>query len=64
MSKRVKLGISMVAALAVPFALAADWATDREAVREAGTAVVTSEAGTTEPQVESITNEIRIYPSF
>ena len=68
--KRLTLGISVITVLAVPLALATDWATDREAARDtlAARETVAPEQfipmGMIETPTKVATEEIRIYPSF
>lgn len=61
--KRATLGITLVAVLAVPIAVATDWVTDKEAEQKAAAAMV-SDAAIAEIGIEHQTETIRIFPSF
>lgn len=71
MKKTAKIGMTLVAVLALPVALATEWVTHKEVV--AGTKNVTiktdivtvSDNGSPNaPPVENVANEMKIYASF
>lgn len=68
MKKTAKLGITAVAALALPLALAAEWATERDAAKDAvttTTALATPDSAAVDQwPSESVASEMKIYPSF
>lgn len=71
MKKTAKIGMTLVAVLALPVALATEWVTHQEATTEAKTVAITANVirisdpvTTGDPAIENVANEMRIYASF
>jgi hypothetical protein len=62
--KRASFGITLVAVLSVPMALAADWVTDKEVRLQAEATPATTDGIPSELATHQPADEIRIYPSF
>ena len=71
MKKTAKIGMTLVAVLALPVALATEWMTHKEVTVGTKNAVVKTDIinvsngpSQNAPPVESVANELKIYASF
>jgi hypothetical protein len=69
--KTAKIGMTLVAVLALPVALATEWVTHKEVVAgtktvaiKASIVQVSDDASQNAPPVENLANEMKIYASF